>query len=288
MQLGKPKLRTIVVESNGVEIKKKPEDDPRYPEKDEKLKKIQNDALKNLRNRKMSVEIKRKTMKSCTHGWKTTFTKLDAKHAFENGINGNKNKGLEKQGTSLDEGKQRKQSVNGLKLPSIVINDRRRSSTLGCTDDLKDKKQLEKKLSFDSGMKKLRIKCEVWDKDETKDKEENGDEERSESGEYFKHEFVCKDKTESDNSSESGNENSHSNGVYRLCGHISHTRSLSRKKFHSAMKTQNMVDDENGETLQKTTDEEVINGEETQIPISDYYASKVDQFLKRSQPRSSP
>lgn len=270
----KPEANTT--EANGADILIKQDDD--NVEKVEKLKKIQDAASKATRNRKISLDMNRKPARTASHEWTISLTKLRAKREFENGIFGYDRGGSERANTGFDKRIQNKPEMAGLKLPSIRINNRRRSSTLGCVDDLKFKNERQKKLSFDSGVRDMRSYSEMPSGNELDDYStplnRTIDHDTGEATEQQ----GPPNTVGNDDLLDVGGENGDAKGVYRLCGHTSHAKNLS-PNFYPAKQQANT-----GESFESERTIEVPK----QVPISSHFASKVDDFLKRDQPGPSP
>ena len=247
-------------------------------EKIEKLKKIQDAASKATRNRKISLDMNRKPVSKASHEWTISLTKLRAKREFENGIFGHDKVGSERSNTGFDRRTHNKPEMAGLKLPSIRINNRRRSSTVGCVDDLKPRNEVRKKLSFDSGVRDLRSYSEMLSGNELDDHATSLNRTIDHDTEEGTEQQGTPYTVGNDDLLDVGGENGDAKGVYRLCGHTSHRKSLSRNFYPAKQQTNT------GESIE---DERIIDGPK-QVPISSHFASKVDDFLKRDQPGPSP
>lgn len=247
----------------------------------ERIKRIQNAALQNTRIRKWSHEPKRNNISNWKQDCSTIETKIKAINELENGVPCCQKIGWERQcerdglSISVNHGRQK------LKLPSIRRNDRRRSLTLVCTEELKTKK----KLSFDSSIDDLRTRGESCD-EEGREKREQELVKLNEGDRDTTMQREIGDRlVENDNSSKTiedidldNREGNGTGGIYRLCGHVSHKRSLSRKLN---------ANQHNSEGSEKSQSEDESAAIRNQVPISEYL-SKVDQFLKARQPEPAP
>ena len=244
-------------------------------EKNEKVRRIQDAASKATRNRKVSLDINRDAARRTSHLWSTGVGKLNAKRAFENGINGHRKGDSERDIMANDKAMERKHE---LKLPAIVLNGRRRSSTVGCVDELKQKVQVKKKSSFDSSQLYIQVDNGVIHEDCIDDMEGRRHELNVESIEIDGNaEQGIQVKVDSNDKRELSGENESVTGVYRLCGYTSHKRSLSR--LHS---------DKQQTCTSKSIDNETTSDVPKQFLITNQYSTKVDEFLRGSQPKSAP
>lgn len=269
--------KSVTSDSHGTEMSKNVDIDE--CEKIEKLKKIQDLALRATKTRKISLDMNKGVTRKASHQWTVGMTKIRAKHAFEDGIHGYHKGRLEKDIMAFDKTSQNKHEGLELKLPSIVVKDRCRSSTIGCVDELKPKFEVRKKTSLDSSVRDLKNEsiCEdELDEKEVRFQDQPIECNTGDGNEHRRTRSMVERGMQPE--FELSSEISPANGVYRLCGHASHTRSLSRQVYTGKQHahTSELIDNERANEVPK------------QAPISNHYASKVDGFLKANQPGPAP
>ena len=261
--------------SHGTEMSKKIDTDE--SEKIEKLRKIQDVALQATKTRKISSDMNKRVTKKVSHQWMAGMTKVRVKHAFENGIHGHHKGRLERDVAAFDKTFQNKHEGSELKLPSIVVKNRSKSITTECIDEVKPRFEVRKKTSLDSSLKDLKNKSICVDDLDEKEMRLYDQTMECDAKEVSEYHLRTPSMIEKDIQLESGL-SSETATVYRLCGHTSHARSSSRQLYVNKQPA-------HASELMET---ERSNEVPKQTPISNNYASKVDGFLKGSQPGPAP
>lgn len=248
---------------------------PNDADKVEKFKKIQHSALRNGRRKNSSVASENPIKKRSIDWIAESGTRFRGKVSGDRKIRARRDSHTFHQVLS--------NGVNNtpdheLKLPPILKEDSRKSVSLKCRGELKN--EMKKKLSFEPTMLDNKNLC-------NKEGECEPEKLKMPPIALPKHHLKEKEQIEDGNSLECKSAGDHGKEgelgfVNGLCGHVSHKRSTSRKLHHKNRSS------ESSDETQALKEDETIDDEQKQVRISEYYAGKVNDFLKGNQPGPSP